>query len=136
MSFPGDRANEDLILHALKSQAVTSSANTTGVNATNASQEILMLVNVGVVSGTSPTMALQVQSSLNNNTGTSKEAADAYASISGALISLTDAHADTTQVLSFKTRGEAYLRVAMTIGGTSNPTFNMAINFIASKLRL
>src|SRR5574343_5708 len=105
MSFPGDRANEDLILHVLKSQAITASANTSGVNATNAGQEIMMLVNVGVVSGTSPTMALQVQSSLNDNTGTSKEEADAYASISGALISLTDSHANSTQVLSFKTRG-------------------------------
>lgn len=136
MSFPGDRANEELRLHALSSQAVTADANATGVDAANACQEVLLMVNVGAVSGTDPTLEIQVQSSLNNNTATSQEAADAYAAISGAVINLTSAHANTTQVISFKTRGERYLRLALNISGSDTPTFNVSANFVSSKLRL
>lgn len=135
MAHPSDLKNELAYYHVKNAAAITSSSNSSGFSVDNGCQEVVFVFNIGAVSGTSPTLDIQIQSSLNDNTATTQEAADAYANISGATLALTDSNASSTATLSVKTRGEKWLRVNYTAGGTS-PSFTMSMNAISHKLRL
>jgi hypothetical protein len=137
MSLPSNAANEKVFLSLKVPVAVTAGGNGTGVSCTNCCQELIWITHVGASAGTSPTLNLKLQSSINDNTASAAGAADAYADITGASIDLTSSDANTIIVRSVVVRNETYVRlVTGTPGGSSTPGFTFGSVLEATKLRL
>ena len=83
---------------------------------------VMIIQDVGTVSGTSPTLAGKMQTSTDDST---------YADVSGA--TFTQATATGTQTLQVDVRGVSrYLRYVGTIGGTT-PSFTVGILVVGQK---
>ena len=99
-------------------------ADTQGTGASWADHEVGVLVtlDVGAVTGTTPTLTVQLQQSKNDNTADASGAADAYTDVTGASQALTDGNANS--IVKFMAYGydEKYLRLDYDVGGT-NPSF-------------
>jgi hypothetical protein len=99
--------------------AKTATFNSTGVDllTTTGSENAQVLLETGVVSGTTPTMDVTVQESDDNSTWANVTLAsdsDAYAQVTAS---------NNVQRFKFK-RTKRYLRIAVTIAGTT-PSFTM-----------
>lgn len=107
--------------------AVTSDGDGTAVDLRDCGPDVLALILVGAVTGTTPTCTVAVQSSLNDNTASAEAAADAYATISGATASLTEADANSLVKISTYKRDERYVRLDFDVGaaGGSTPSFTI-----------
>ena len=130
MSFPTDLAGTKGVFALVNPVAVTTTGNGSGVDVGNTDSAGTLVVHLGAVSGTSPTLAIKLQESRNNNSADATGAADAYADISGAVINLTDANASTIVELRVNNRSKRYIRAVKTAGGTS-PSFTCGVTFIA-----
>lgn len=105
--------------------ATTGSA----VNLTQTGPEILAVVSVGAVAS-GGTAIVKLQSSLNDNTGTARDAADAYADISGATVSISGADANTLVYIQTFVREEGYVKAVATV---STAAIILGVNIIADK---
>lgn len=132
MALPNDPKSTKSIKSLQVPVAVTSTANGSGVDFGDCDQSGLLVITIGAVTGTSPTLALKLQESKNNNTADASGAAEAYADISGATASLTDADASTVVTVRVNNRSRRYVRLVKTAGGTS-PSFTIGVLFIADK---
>lgn len=132
MALPSDPKSTKSIVSLQIPVAVTATGNGSGVDLSSCDQSGLLLIHVGAVTGTSPTLALKLQESKNDNTLDASGAADAYADISGATASLTDADASTIVTVRVNNRSKRYIRLVKTAGGTS-PSFTVGVTFIADK---
>jgi len=83
---------------------------------------------IGVASGTNPTWDGKIQDSADGSTG--------WADVTGA--TFTQATASTnSQSIGVDTRlARRYIRYVGTLGGTSTPTFNLAVEIVGMKRRL
>jgi hypothetical protein len=95
----------------------TATVNATGVDMGNAGAYVLVSVIVGTVSS-GGTATVKLQSSRNDNTADAGAAADAYADITGATVSITATDAGTLVQFKTNVRAEKYVRVVATTSGT------------------
>lgn len=134
MALPNDYKSTLSIKGLQSPAAITSSGNGTGVDVGDCDQSGTLLLYVGAVSGTSPTLTVKLQESKNNNSADASGGAEAYADISGASVSLTDADANSVITLRVNNRSRRYVRfVKGSVGGSSTPTFNLSAVFVADK---
>lgn len=116
---------EVAVAELLPAAARTATANGTGVDTqayTNSQgHEYAAHLNVGTVTGTSPTLDVKVQESDASGSG--------YADISGATFAQKTAAG--TETIYFRSN-KRYVRVVATIGGTS-PSFPCACVLLAHK---
>lgn len=122
-TFIGDISNQ-LILLATNPGAVTATGNTTGVDASNAVSVVNVVIVVGAVTGTSPTLAVKAQESPDNSTWTDTP--------EGTLVTLGTANANTVLAFDLPRTTRPFLRLAYTAGGTS-PSFTLSNLFIAQR---
>jgi hypothetical protein len=115
----------------LASAARTTTATGTGVNFVSHEPGVWVDIDLGAITGTTPTCVVKVQQSSNNNVADASGGADAYSDITGATLSLTDADASSRTGFMVYNHNEKYLRVVATIGGT-NPTFNISVGLHAT----
>ena len=94
----------------LPAQSVNGTVNATGVNLVETGAFVLAVINVGTVAS-GGTATVKLQSSKNNNTADASDAADAYADITGATVSLTGSDANSIVYIKCQTRAEKYVRV-------------------------
>lgn len=132
MAFPGDLVGTHHIKRALASSAITASGTGVAIDLGEAGGETVIILNVGAVTGTSPTLDFTLTQSLNDNTASADSAADAYTSISGSEITLVAGSASTVVTLSLKGRSKRWVKLAYTAGGTT-PSFTMGGVIIAAK---
>ena len=101
--------------------AQTTTANGTGVDLANGTESTNAVLNVGTVTGTTPTLNVKMQESDDNTT---------FLDIAGA--TFTQVTATTArQVIRFL-RGKRYCRCVATIAGTT-PSFAMGLDLFAQK---
>lgn len=110
------------VLNLFAAAARTASANGTAVNLSGyaAKRQMLAYLDVGEVSGTSPTLDVKIQESADGST---------WADIPGAAFARKTAVAQET--LYFATT-KKYVRAVATIGGTS-PSFTFGCYLVALK---
>lgn len=104
--------------------ALTATTNGTGVDTLGYTSAMVVL-EVGAVSGTSPTLDVKVQESADNST---------FTDVTGATFTQVTA-ANNSQVLRVDGLGTArkrYLRAVATIGGTS-PSFTLAAEILLGR---
>jgi hypothetical protein len=97
--------------------AITATANATGVDLIGLKKDILVVLNIGVVSGTSPTDALNIQTSPDNTNWTTQAS---FALVTGSASKIASARIRLPVL-------HRYIRVSETIGGTDTPTFNRSV---------
>jgi hypothetical protein len=127
-----DLLNKLTTVQGLASAARTSTATGTGVSFADHEVGVYVQIDLGTVTGTTPTCVVKLQQSSNDNTADASGAADAYTDVTGATISLTDADASGVTGFMCYNYNEKYLRAVATIGGT-NPTFNSSVTLSANK---
>lgn len=129
-----DFANEYTITQARNPAALTATAQSSGIDCRDAGPDVFVILNIGAVTGTSPTLDVKLQSSINDNTANAEAAADAYADITGAAFSqLTDSDANSIQTLQIHNRNERYVRLYYTVAGT-NPSFLVGATVMTKKV--
>jgi hypothetical protein len=105
--------------------ARTSTVTATGMDVSAYKGSLILIQNVGTVSGTSPTLDGKWQSSPDNST---------WSDISGATYTQVTA-SNSTQAIGLDVRaGARYLRYVGTIAGTS-PSFTMGVTVQGQKER-
>lgn len=111
-----DLKNSLKIARSISPQSVAAAAtvNGTGVNCTQTGPEVLAVISVGAVAS-GGTAVVKLQSSLNDNTGTARDAADAYADITGATVNLSGTDANTLVYIQTFVRVEGYVRATVTV---------------------
>ena len=106
--------------------AKTSTVTATGLDISGYAGGLVLIQNVGVVSGTSPTLDGKWQSSPDDST---------YTDISGATYTQVTA-TTSSQKVGFDVRAAAkYIRYVGTITGTS-PSFTMGVQILGQKERV
>lgn len=106
--------------------AKTSTVTATGIDISGYEGGLLLIQNVGVVSGTSPTLDGKWQSSTDDST---------YTDISGATYTQVTA-TTSSQKVGFDVKNAAkYIRYVGTIAGTS-PSFTMGVQILGQKQRV
>ncbi len=109
-------------IFSIRPVALTSSADGTGIDRLGFDDAMFML-EVGAVSGTSPTLDVKIQESADNST---------FTDISGATFTQITA-ADKSATLRVNLAGKKrYLRAVATIAGTS-PSFTGGVQAVLSK---
>jgi hypothetical protein len=121
-----DLLNKLTTVQGIASAALTTTTTGTGVSMAGQEKGVYVQIDLGVVTGTTPTCVVKLQQSSNDNTADASGAADAYADVTGATISLTDANASGVTGFMCYNYDEKYLRAVATIAGT-NPTFNTSV---------
>ena len=132
MPVTPDYLNKLTTVQGLPSAARTSTATGTGASFADHEVGVWVDIDLGAITGTSPTCVVKLQQSSNDNTADASGAADPYVDVTGATISLTDADANTPTGFMCYNYDEKYLRAVATIGGT-NPTFNISVQLHANK---
>lgn len=99
---------------ALKAQTITADASGAGVDTTGYDR-VTFQVNVGTVTGTSPTLDITLQESSDDG------GSDAYANVtSGTITQITDSNDESIYLLEVNAaKRERYLRLDFNTGGTS-----------------
>src|SRR5690242_1748322 len=121
-----DPKNELTFTAALAAQAKTASWNVTGLDLKDYEGQIALIVNVGTVSGTNPTLDVALQS------GSASDGSNA-AAFSPA-VAATQFTASGEQILTFDKRAAGrYLKIVSTIGGTNTPTFTLGMTLVGRK---
>ena len=108
-------------LLSIRPTTLTASSNGTGVDTQGYLQGMVVL-ETGLVSGTSPTMSVKLQESDDNST---------FVDIAGAVFATVTA-SNNSQVLRIRELNVArkrYLRAVATIGGTT-PSFSTGVEFL------
>lgn len=115
--------------------AVTASGNSVGIDLGDTGPAVTLLLNVGAITGTTPTMDLKLQSSKNDNVA-SPEAADAYADIPNASFAQLTSADTGVGVVSYAivNRPERFVRLSYTVAGTT-PSFTISGLILARKTR-
>lgn len=107
----------------LRPQAATASANGTGVD-TLGYDSAMITLEVGTVSGTTPTLDVKMQHSDDNSS---------FSDISGATFTqVTASNASKTLNLSLGGARKRYIRAVATIAGTT-PNFALAVNVLMGR---
>lgn len=132
MPITPDYLNKLTSAQGLASAARTSTATGTGISFADHEVGVWVDIDLGAVTGTTPTCVVTLEQSSNDNTADATGAADAYTAVTGATISLTDADASGRTGFMCYNYNEKYLRAVATIGGT-NPTFNISVGLHANK---
>lgn len=117
MQVPIDLKN--LLTHTSHSNIVAKTAtfNATGLDLKDYIGNVLVVQNVGTVSGTSPTLDGTIEDSADNST---------FAAVTGYAFTQVTA-SNSTQTMNVDTRKvRRYIRYTGTIGGTS-PSFTMGV---------
>lgn len=107
---------------SFRPQAATATANGSNVD-TKGYNSAAVVLEVGAVSGTSPTLDVKIQESADGSAG--------WADVSGAVFTQVTA-ANSSQILRIEGLGTSrkrYLRAVATIAGTS-PSFTMGVEFL------
>lgn len=110
-------------IEILPAAARVATANGTGVDKTAYIGRGMIVLNIGVVSGTNPTADVKIQDSADNSS---------FADISGAAFAQKTAAGTSTLAVDLDSARQ-YIRAVFTLGGTSTPTFNCAAVLIAKK---
>lgn len=111
-------------LFTLRPQAITANTNGGSVDALGYNSAALAL-EVGAVSGTSPTLDVKLQESADNS---------AWSDVTGTTFTQVTA-ANNSQIMRVEGLGTSrkrYLRVVATVGGTS-PNFTAAVNILLGR---
>jgi hypothetical protein len=125
MALSYDYAGELSLVELLPAAARTASANGTGVDVSGYVGNIKVLLNIGTVTGTTPTLDVKIQDSADNSS---------WADVSGYTIAQkTAAGSDSLSVDKRAVR--KYIRAVATIGGTT-PSFPCAILAVAQSKRV
>lgn len=107
---------------------ILTTANGTGVDVRDFVGQIAVLLSAVNVAGTSPTLAVKLQSSADNST---------YADVAGAVFTtVTEAgtKAPTLEKITVNVDAASrYLRVVKTVGGTSSPEFSLSCTAVGVK---
>lgn len=107
---------------------ILTTANGTGVDVRDFVGQIAVLLSAVNVAGTSPTLAVKLQSSADNST---------FADIAGAVFTtVTEAgtKAPTLEKITVNVDAASrYLRVVKTVGGTSSPEFSLSCTAVGVK---
>jgi len=127
-----DLINQYNISQARNPAALTADGQTSGIDLRDCGPTVTVLLHVGAVTGTTPTLTVTAQSSLNDNTASAEAAADAYTDITGASTSLTDSDANSVVSFTFHNRNERYVRLDLDVGGT-NPSFLLGATVLSKK---
>jgi hypothetical protein len=109
-------------LQLLAASTRTATATGTGLDKASYTGRGMVVVNIGTVTGTTPTCDVKIQDSADNST---------FADVSGATL----AQQTATGIGSFAVDLDStnrYLRVVATIAGTT-PSFPIAVSLIAKK---
>lgn len=102
-------------LTLFRPQALTTTTNGTGVDTLGYGDDLVVILDVGAVSGTTPTLDVTIQDSADNSS---------FAAITGAAFSQFTA-ANKQGVLRVNLDGKRrYIRAVATIGGTT-PSFTL-----------
>lgn len=110
-----------IVQASIRPAAVTANTNGVAIDCDLGDafqQQATAILSVGPVSGTSPTFAVKIQESADNET---------WVDVTGATFGA--AATNTNQVISFL-RSRRYVRAVGTIGGTSTPTLNVCCTII------
>lgn len=118
-----DLANECKWGQSLVSATRTSSGNGSAVDMQDCGPEVVAVLDVGAVSGTSPTLDVKLQES-DTSGGT-------YSDISGATFTQVTA-SNAQQTIQVANRTKRYVRAVATIAGTS-PSFASCVLIAANK---
>lgn len=117
-----DFNNEAQAVELAPAAARTATANGTGVDIRDFQGILKVLLNIGAVTGTAPTLDVKIQDSADNST---------FADVTGYAFAQQTAAANLA--LGIDTRNlRRYIRAVMTIGGTT-PSFPCAILAIGQK---
>jgi len=108
-------------LYSHRPVTATASANGTGVD-TIGYQDAMLTLEVGTVSGTSPTLAIKLQESDDNSS---------FSDVTGATLTTVTAtgNSQIMRISNLNTTRKRYLRAVATIGGTT-PSFAFATEFL------
>lgn len=112
-------------LFSLRPQAATATTNGSAVD-TFGYNSAAVTLEVGAVSGTSPTLDVKIQESADGSTG--------WADVSGATFTQVTA-ANNSQIIRVEGLGTSrkrYLRAVATIAGTS-PSFTLAVELLLGR---
>jgi len=104
-----------LTIQAITATGNSSSIDLKGVAAANNMHEMRVHINIGVVTGTTPTLTVQMQDSPDNS---------AWTNVANAVTGTLNASGATDLYYRSVNR---YQRAVLTVGGTS-PSFTMAID--------
>ena len=105
-------------VNSLSPVARSANANGTGVD-TQGFSDGVVIINAGVIGGTSPTFAYTVQESDDNSAWS--------ANISGMVANITASNTTKCIRIGDLTSRKRYLRVVLTVGGTSPTTVDTAV---------
>jgi hypothetical protein len=110
----------------LKSQAITTTTNGTGVDLQQYVGIPIASINcAAATAGSSPTMDIKIQDSADNST---------FADVSPAIAATQVTTVDSIQQLAIDKRVvRRYIRAVATIGGTSSPSFPVSVVIIGEK---
>lgn len=104
------------VIHLLDSQSITSDTDASSVDVgADYNEDVLAIVNLGAVSGSSPTLDIKIQGSDNDSDWSDIDSFN----------QLTDSDSNGTVALGLKNTYR-YLRASLTTGGSS-PDFQTAI---------
>lgn len=118
-----DLANEYKWGQSLVSATRTSSGNGSAVDMQDCGPEVAAVLDVGTVTGTTPTLDVKLQES-DTSGGT-------YSDISGATFTQVTA-SNNQQTIQVANRTKRYVRAVATIAGTS-PSFPCSVQIVAPK---
>lgn len=107
---------------------ITASANGTGIDITDFVGSLAVVLSAKNVAGTTPTLAVKLQDSADNDT---------FADITGAVFTTVTAagtKASTLQKISVNIDSAAkYIRAVQTVGGTVDPEFLLSCTAVGVK---
>lgn len=123
---PSDLSGPLTLTSVVDIAAKTSTVTATGVDVSAYKGGLLVIQNVGVVSGTTPTLDGKLQSSPDNST---------WSDISGATFAQVTASNSIIKVGINVRDGAKYIRYVGTIAGTT-PSFTMGVSLLGQKERV
>jgi hypothetical protein len=110
---------------SIRPQSATSNVNGSAVD-TSGYNSAAVVLEVGAVSGTNPTLSVKIQESADGSTG--------WTDVDGAVFTQVTS-ANNSQILRVEGLGtsrQRYLRAVATLGGTS-PNFTFAVEFLLGR---
>ena len=113
------------ILSLLTNQALGSSANGTGRDIRQLKGDALAILDVGVSSGTTPSLIAKLQESDNNA---------AWSDVPGAVFATVTTAASLQSIVVRPGERKKYLRVVVTVDGGGSPSFPVACHLVGLAL--
>lgn len=114
------------VKHLQNNSSITASGDGSETDLSDWDGPITLVLDIGAVTGTSPTLAVTLKSAPISG-GT-------YAAIpEGTLFSLTSADANTVKSIILPQTIQGFVKLSVTIGGTSTPTFPLSAMVFGQK---